>query len=117
MKQVKQFRYYGPGDVRNYPPAGTEGMISGSALGSSTYFLPYMPIIKLGIQTLPGTEFYLNNLSGEYPIIIGHTGIYELDLTGISEINSFYFNQASIQRIEQIQDAYLIIDIIYDKGE
>ena len=41
----------------------------------------YSPIIHLGIQTLPGTKIYLNGFY-DAPIIIGATGIYELDLEG-----------------------------------
>jgi hypothetical protein len=37
-----------------------------------------MPIVQLGIQSVPGTKFYLNGSNN--PIIIGNTGIYELDL-------------------------------------
>ena len=48
------------------------------------------PIVQLGIQTLPGTKFYLNN--SIEPIIVGYTGIYELDLDNQTEIFKLTFN-------------------------
>jgi hypothetical protein len=44
---------------------------------------------------LPGTRFYLNN-NIEAPVIVGPTGIYELDLENISEINNLYFDLKSL---------------------
>ena len=117
MKHIKQFRYYGVDDERNFPSNSSDEMISTRALTDEDYFSSYAPIVKLGIQTLPSTKFYLNDLEKKYPIIVGYTGIYELDLIGVSEINSLQFDLKSIQRINQVEDAYLIIDIIYEKPE
>ena len=74
-----------------------------------------MPVIQLGIQSLPGTKFYLNNSND--PIIIGNTGIYELDLNGLSEITAISFDRASINAIATNQNGYLIVDILYEDGE
>jgi hypothetical protein len=60
---------------------------------------------------LPGTKFYLNN--GLTPIIIGPTGIYELDLEGISQITDLRFDSNSLTAVENNDSAYLIIDIVY----
>jgi hypothetical protein len=49
--------------------------------------------------------------------MVGYTGIYELDIEGVAEINSLYFDFESISRINNNLDAYLIIDIVYEKGE
>jgi hypothetical protein len=46
-----------------------------------------MPIVHLGIQTLPGTKVYLNS-NMDAPVIIGATGIYELDLEGTTGLIS-----------------------------
>lgn len=109
-KQVKQFRYYSETETRtkNYP-AG----ISHRNLVSGSIFANYMPIIQLGIQSLPGTKFYLNNSTN--PIIIGQTGIYELNLEGMSEITALTFDAKSISAISNNNNAYLIVDIIYEK--
>lgn len=107
-KQVKQFRFYQQGSVKNYP----EKSINYRNLVSGSLFTPYMPITQLGIQALPGTKFYLNNATN--PIIIGHTGIYELDLDGLSEITSLSFDSVSLNAIDANANSFLIVDIIYE---
>lgn len=110
-KQVKQFRFYNSTNTtKNYP----EG-ISSRTLASGSIFGKYMPILQLGIQALPGTKFYLNNSNS--PIIVGNTGIYELDLVGVAEINALSFDLRSINAIIENNNAYLIVDIIYEDGE
>ena len=110
-KQVMQFRYYQDGDeVKNCPTS-----ITAEALTSGKVFEDYLPIIQLGIQSLPGTEFYLNNSYSS--IVIGSTGIYELDLEGYTEITNLKFDIKSIERIAEGPSAYLIIDIISDLEE
>ena len=109
-KQIKQFRYYEQGNNKNYP-----SNISLSNLASGSIFSKYMPVIQLGIQSLPGTKFYLNN-SNE-PIIIGNTGIYELDLNGLSEITAIEFDRQSVNMIATNSNGYLIVDILYEDGE
>jgi hypothetical protein len=64
---------------------------------------------------LPGTKFYLNNSND--PVIIGNTGIYELNLNGLSEITAIEFDRASINSIALNNSAYLIVDILYEDGE
>ena len=86
-------------------------LISGSAFTTANC----IPIIQLGIQSLPGTKFYLNNSYN--PVIIGNTGIYELDLNGLAEVTSLQFDQKTLQAIHNNSNAYLIIDIIYEDGE
>lgn len=85
-----------------------EGLIGGSA------FEDYYPIVQLGIQSLPGLKFTIN--SNFDPIIIGTTGIYELDLIDSSaSITSLAFDKASLELINQNPDGYLIIDIVYEE--
>ena len=107
-KQVKQFRFYQQGSNKNYP----EKSINYRNLVSGSLFAPYMPIIQLGIQALPGTKFYLNNATN--PIIIGHTGIYELDLEGLAEITALSFDCLSLNAIDANANSFLIVDIIYE---
>jgi hypothetical protein len=52
----------------------------------------------------------LNNATT--PIIVGSTGIYELDLEGLSEITALAFEKDSLDRINDAANAYLIIDAI-----
>lgn len=107
-KKVKQFRFYSNTSTQNYGGVSYNNLISGSA------FSQYMPILQLGIQSLPGTKFYLNGSNN--PIIIGTTGIYEIDLQGLTEINALQFDPGSINIINNNANAYLIVDIIYDGG-
>ena len=111
-KQVKQFRFYEYNNEhkKNYP----EG-INYRNLVSGSLFADYMPITQLGIQSLPGTKFYLNNSNN--PIIIGHNGIYELNLEGLAEITALSFDASSIEAVSGNQNSFLIIDIIYEKED
>lgn len=113
-KKVGQIRYYGGGkqgsntnQKRNYP----EGLTYNS-LKSGTVFNAVYPIIQLGVQTLPGTRIYINNHTA--PIVIGATGIYELDVNGVSNITDIQFDGASLDLIDANPNAYLIIDYIYE---
>ena len=56
---------------------------------------------------------YLNG--SEDPIIIGATGIYELDMADGIEISSLQINNASLSQISDSADGYIIIDVLYDK--
>lgn len=117
-KRVKQFRYYADNDKRNYPQSSSGNSLSGISyrnLLSGSLFGEYTPIVQLGIQTYPGVKFYLNN--GDTPIIIGYTGIYELNVENVAEINSLKFDATSLNQISKNENAYLIIDVIYEDGE
>lgn len=110
-KQVRQVRFYGATQLNKNYPSG----VSHATLASGSAFQYYMPAIQLGIQALPGTKFYLNNSNN--PIIIGYTGIYELDLNGLSEITSLKIDAQSLNMISKNANAYLIVDLIYEDGE
>ena len=108
VKNIKQFRFYGT-DNENNTNAASFFKDPGVGLNA------YMPVVHIGVQTLPGTKIYLNdNLN---PIIVGLTGIYELDLEGISEITSISFDRDSLSAINNINNAYLIVDAIYNVEE
>lgn len=114
-KRVKQFRYYSE-NIDNINSNYPSNKVNKQSLITGTIFANYMPISKLGIQSLPGTKFYLNNSSS--PIIIGQTGIFELDLNKQTEIIALQFDAKSIQAINDNINAYLIIDVIYEgEGE
>ena len=101
-KKVKQFHYYG--NELNQDTI--------DRLNNGSIFSGYTPILQLGIQTLPGVKVYLNN--AEIPVIVGVTGIYELDLEDKAEITSMRFNESSLTMIEGNTSAYLMVDILYD---
>lgn len=95
----------------NYPVTMTKAsLVSGSIFNSIT------PIIKLGIQAIPGTRFRVN--SNKDWIIIGMTGIYELDLSASSAtIMKLQFDETSLDIIDKNENAYLIIDIMSEQME
>lgn len=110
MKKIKQFRFYGPNHSLNYPAGLSKG-----DLVTSTFFNDYTPITQIGIQSLPGVKFYLNNeIDKQNPIILGYSGVYELNLEGIAEINTLCFDEASLSKIKPEYGGRLIIDIVYE---
>ena len=111
MKRIQQFRFFGHNQSGNYP-AGLDA----NALVSGEIFNNYTPITQLGIQALPGTIFYLNNNeTRSNPIMLGYTGMYELNLEGIAEINTLSFELQSLERISRVPGACLIIDVVFEE--
>ena len=105
-KQIMQFRYYKDKHQNNWP----ENLIASELCKDGGAFRDIAAITQLGVQTLPGVRFHLNN--ADSPIIIGSTGIYELELEGISEITDIWFEAASLNAVSTNENAYLIIDMI-----
>lgn len=124
--KIKQYRYYADGPVQTQPneknqPKTISGD-SGNAVPvtlehykSGLVFGDAFPVLQLGVQALPGTKFFLNNALE--PIIIGSTGIYELDLGGQTEITAISFEGKSMELIRDNNNAFLIVDVIYDDGK
>ena len=106
-RKIGQIRYFGEKNKQNYPTT-----ISATRLRQGTAFSSVYPIVQLGVQTLPGTKFYVNNHST--PVIVGATGIYELDVEGLSNITDIQFDDKSLTLINENQNAYIIIDYIYE---
>ena len=121
--KVKHFRYYNDKSSevaaaqRNQPTTldGTTTLITSEHYANGDVFGKYFPVTQLGIQALPGTKFYLNEAVD--PVIIGATGIYELDLTNGIQISKITFDPKSMEIIKNNDNAFLIVDIIYDDGE
>ena len=121
--KVKQFRYYNDKSSevseskRNQPATldGTTTLITSEHYVNGDVFGKHFPVTQLGIQALPGTKFYLNEAVD--PVIIGATGIYELDLTNGIQISKISFAFDSMEIIKNNDNAFLIVDIIYDDGE
>lgn len=124
-RRVAQFRYFGDAEEQfnaaanpilykniseNYTKAITKAILTDGSI-----FNNYTPIVQLGIQTMPGTKFYLNANSA--PVIVGASGIYELDLSETSTvISSIIFDLTSLELISNNPDGYLIIDIMYEEA-
>ena len=116
--KIKQFRYYNDTNNlgKNSPSVitidGADVDVSYAHYVSGAVFGECFPVLQFGIQSLPGTKFYLNN--SIYPVVIGSTGIYELDLKGVTQITEIHFDKRSLNLINENNNAYLIVDIIAD---
>ena len=115
MKKIMQFRYYQDNDNFNNPAT-----LTGDDLASGDLFNIYGSVSSLGIQGPPGLKFYLNN--GDAPLVIGGTGIYQLDMGNVNRITSIKFpglattNGDAAQKALFNESRKLIIDIIYGGG-
>ena len=110
-RKVQQIRYYGDQKANNdkNQPNG----LTGNRLRSGSIFNQYTPMKQIGIQTMPGVKFYLNN--SIEPIIIGSTGIYELNVENLTEITALSFDTTSINMINETPStSYIIVDILYE---
>lgn len=108
-RKIKQLRYYNDNHDKN------AGFQTSAQYCNETSFSYFAPIEQLGIQTLPGTKFYLNQSLD--PIIIGSTGMYELDLRNTTAIlSSLRFDAASMETIKNLDNGFLIIDLVYTGG-
>ena len=112
MKKIMQFRFEGFQNKNNYPDFSDYNAV----LTQGNIFKDYSSVSKMGIQGPVGLKFHLNR--GDFPITIGKTGIYEIDLEGIGRINSIQFDPADISTFfpNDNQTNRLLIDIIYDGG-
>lgn len=107
-RKVQQIRYYGDNDGKNQP-----SKLTGNLLRSGSAFRDYTPMKQIGIQTLPGVKFYLNN--SIEPIVVGSTGIYELNVENLTEITALTFDTISINMINDTPSlSYIIVDILYE---
>lgn len=116
-RAIKQFRYYSENDARNQPYPTTSNTDSAATylnLCNGKIFKNnhVYPILALGIQTLPGVKFYING--SPEPIIVGSTGIYELDVIDKAEIVNLAFDATTLLTVRDSDGGYLIIDMLYD---
>ena len=110
-RKVQQIRYYG--DHKSDSDKNQPANLTGNRLRSGSVFNQYTPMKQIGIQTMPGVKFYLNN--SIEPIIIGSTGIYELNVENLTEITALSFDTTSINMINQTPStSYIIVDILYE---
>lgn len=106
MKLIRQFRYYGENDPRNYPTT-----LNMDQLVYNNIFSGLSSITQLGVQGRPNTVMFLNGQ--KYPIVIGETGIFEIDLQNHGQIFSIRFTSESLDAYQK-SDSRLLIDIIYE---
>lgn len=129
MATVRQFRFYNLNSEENCNGGMTETSNSENSNNEEQIEVTYQtlvngklfglsdanPACQIGIQALPGTRFYLNSgRPGNNAIVIGQTGIYELNTENIGiNITNLQFDGASIMAIHNARNIPLIVDIIY----
>lgn len=110
--KVKQFRYYGEGHENNWPKN-----INVASLSTGSVFRDYTPIIQLGIQYEKNKpiKFYING--SDNPILSHPYGLYELDMTGKTQILSLKFDmQDASGKLLVDEGNPLIVDVVYIEG-
>ena len=108
MKKVAQIRYYGDDE-------GSKNSLNGLTQENFNEELEkYQNIQQIGIQSFPGAIFRLND--GEDPIYIGATGIYELNIQNLIDINRLIIDDKTLEQINNSNGSlYIIIDILYEE--
>ena len=100
-KKIMQFRYYGTKNKNNFP-----ANIKAVDISTEDFFKNYYPIHYIKIQGPNSIKFQINsNLNS---VMLGPSGIYELDLQNFSTIEDLKFSSISSTISEP-----LIIDLIY----
>lgn len=108
MQKFQQIIYCNENSDQNFPTGiSKDDLVSGRIFQGRTFS-------QLGIQAPPGTKFYVN--SGANPVIIGYTGLFQIDLTTGCSITDLRFDRNSINFIESNDGLYLIIDMAYEGG-
>lgn len=110
--KVKQFRYYGEGHQDNWPKN-----ISINNLSTGSIFKDYAPITQLGIQYEKSKpiKFYINDSIN--PILSHPYGLYELDMTGKTQILALKFDMLDDNGKALVDEKNpLIVDIVYIEG-
>ena len=118
MATVRQVRFYNYGNPNNYNGGFSDEikvtyntLVNGQLFGLNESVTAF----QIGIQALPGTRFSLGGHANNNYIIIGQTGIYELNTKDLDiSITELKFDGTSIDTINKNPNASLIVDIIYN---
>lgn len=113
-RKVQQFRYYAENNDNNYPDSK---LMNQENLVQFNIFQSYPNIKQLGIQSIPGVQFKINSENMDNWVVIGLTGIYELDLEDLIDIHSIQFHEDSVTMVSSNETGYIIIDILYDEED
>ena len=100
-KKIMQFRYYGIKTKNNFP-----ANIKAGDFSTEDFFKDYYPIHYIKIQGPNSIKFWINFNSNS--VMLGPSGVYELDLQNFSTIEDLKFSSISNTISEP-----LIIDLIY----
>lgn len=111
---LKQIRYYGSKNENNFPKLEEvkDEIRGNSDLETIQNLLSEKPITKIGIQSVPGLQFYLNGYN-QFPIEINGSGIFEIDLQNMVTINQIEFDKTRWQELAKTPKGipyFLLID-------
>ncbi len=112
-KNLAQIRYFGTSEEnrkKNFPRA-----VEKNDFVTGQVFYDYAPITQIGIQTVPGAKFYLNDSTDA--VVIGGSGVYDLMADGTLRITKIQFDLTTLERIDKNENNYLIVDILYGEEE
>lgn len=113
IDKLYQIRYFGKANDKEIDDVTDETKTNNIKQVDLSQNLINGSVKKIGIQTIPGIRFFVDE-NNEYPIIIGMSGIFELDLTSsIATITHLCFDADSLDIIENNPGGYLIIDLLY----
>ena len=105
-KKIMQFRYYGTKNKNNFP-----ANIKAGDFSTEDFFKNYYPIHYIRIQGPNSTKFWINFNSNS--IMLGPSGVYELDLQNFSTIEDLKIEDLKFNSISNTISEPLIIDLIY----
>lgn len=106
MQKFQQIIYYNENSDQNFPIGiSKDDLVSGRIFQGRIFS-------QLDIQAPSGTKFYINN--GASPVIIGYTGLFQINLTTGCFITNLYFDRDSIDFIKSNDELYLIINMVYE---
>ena len=103
-KKIMQFRYYGTKNKNNFP-----ANIKAVDFSTKDFFKDYYPIHYIKIQGPNSIKFQINFNSNS--VMLGPSGVYELDLQNFSTIEDLGFEDLRSSGISNTEP--LIIDLIY----
>ena len=106
-KKIMQFRYYGAKNKNNFP-----ANIKAGDFSNEDFFKNYYPIHYIKIQGPPNSiNFWINFNSNS--VMLGPSGVYELDLQNFSTIEDLKIEDLKFNSISNTISEPLIIDLIY----
>lgn len=109
--KIDQIRFYGFNNENN-----TNFILDDISNDSINLLANFGPVLKIGIQTLPGVKFSFQNKDNK--IIVDYTGVYELDLTNTTtRITFLSIDSESLKMIDAHPSGRIIIDILYTELE
>lgn len=100
-------------------PTGKDQTLHVGNAAGATEATKAITIYQFGVQTLPGVKMVINDNATEFGhVIVGQTGIFELNLSDATPILSVQFPRLNTYLTQASPDMnYILIDLVYAKEE